>query len=58
MPNMRMLLAVGFLTALCARDGAAQEKKFAATPVKYAGLKEEVLKHRGKVVLVDFWAGY
>ncbi len=26
--------------------------------VKYDGLKEEVLKHRGKVVLVDFWGEY
>jgi hypothetical protein len=25
--------------------------------VKYAGLKEAVVKHRGQVVLIDFW-GY
>jgi hypothetical protein len=38
--------------------GQTQEKKIEMVPVKYAALKEEVLKHRGKVVLVDFWAGY
>jgi len=26
--------------------------------VKYDGLAEEILKHRGKVILVDFWADY
>jgi len=26
--------------------------------VKYDGLAEEVAKHRGKVVVVDFWADY
>jgi hypothetical protein len=26
--------------------------------VKYDGLGEEVARHRGKVVLVDFWAEY
>lgn len=35
-----------------------QDKKFEMTHVKYAGLKDEILKHRGKVVVLDFWAGY
>jgi len=34
------------------------DKKITAIPVKYDGLKQEILKHRGKVVLVDFWATY
>ena len=38
--------------------GPAQEKKPELAVVKYDGLKREVLKHRGKVVIVDFWAGY
>jgi thiol-disulfide isomerase/thioredoxin len=58
MSQLRTLFALGLFAALCARDGAAQEKKIEMVPVKYAGLKEEVVKHRGKVVLVDFWAGY
>jgi hypothetical protein len=36
----------------------AQEKKYDMTLVKYGGLADEILKHRGKVVVVDFWAGY
>jgi len=36
----------------------SQEPSFDMTPIKYEGLKQEVLKHRGKVVVVDFWAGY
>src|SRR5438132_192713 len=57
MPHIRMLFAIGFFTALGANNGAAQEKKVEMVPVKYAGLKQEILKQRGKVVLVDFWAG-
>lgn len=41
--------------ALCAPPGQAQEKKIEMLSVKYDGLKQEVLKHRGKVVVVDFW---
>jgi hypothetical protein len=26
--------------------------------VKYTGLAEEVAKHRGKIVVVDFWGTY
>jgi hypothetical protein len=35
-----------------------QDKKYEMTHVKYAGLKDEILKHRGKVLVLDFWAGY
>ena len=38
-------------------SGQAQETKVELVPVKYAGLKQEVLQHRGKVVVVDFWTG-
>ena len=27
-------------------------------PIKYDALKQEILKHRGKVLLVDFWGGF
>jgi thiol-disulfide isomerase/thioredoxin len=41
-----------------AAAGQSQEKEIAMVPVKYDGLKQEVLKHRGKVLLVDFWGGF
>ena len=34
------------------------EKQIDMIPVKYDGLKREVLKQRGKVLVVDFWAGW
>ncbi|MBI2806547.1 MAG: hypothetical protein HYX68_16320 [Planctomycetes bacterium] len=45
------------LAALGTLPGQTQEKKIELLPVKYTELKAEVLKHRGKVVVVDFWAG-
>jgi thiol-disulfide isomerase/thioredoxin len=54
---MRMIQAVLAVTALsfvCA-GGQTQERKIVMTQVKYDGLKQEILKHRGKVVIVDFW---
>lgn len=53
---LRWLLALGVLAGFCFSAGPAQEKKVTITPVKYEGLKQEILKHRGKVVVVDFWA--
>jgi len=50
-------LALGVLALVCA-SATPQEKKFEMAHVKYAGLKDEILKHRGKVVVLDFWAGY
>ena len=58
MMRKRILLPLVIVALVCAGAGQAQEKKIEMTAVKYAGLKEEVLKHRGKVVVVDFWAGY
>ena len=49
-------LTLAFLTI--AGAASAQEKKYDMTAVKYGGLADEILKHRGKVVVVDFWAGY
>jgi thiol-disulfide isomerase/thioredoxin len=54
---LRLLIVTGTLAVIGAV--AAQpvpETKIAMTPVKYDGLKQEVLKNRGKVVIVDFWA--
>src|SRR5262249_11183224 len=36
----------------------AEEPKVALTSVKLAGLKDAVAKHKGKVVVVDFWATF
>jgi hypothetical protein len=55
---MRTFIALGLLTAVCVPTGPAQEKQTEMISVKYDALKQEVLKHRGKVVIVDFWAGY
>ena len=54
---MKSLLALGLLAILCAPTVQTQEKSAEMIAVKYDGLKQEVAKHRGKVVLVDFWGG-
>jgi thiol-disulfide isomerase/thioredoxin len=59
MKFIRCLTLLCLFTLFSASLGQSQEaKKIAVVPVKYDGLKQEVLKHRGKVVLVDFWATY
>jgi thiol-disulfide isomerase/thioredoxin len=51
------LILLGSLGLLTLGDrGAAQEKGVTVQEVKYAGLQDLVLKNRGKVVVVDFWA--
>lgn len=55
---MRSIFALGLLAALSASVAQPQEPSFEMARIKYDGLKQEVLKHRGKVVIVDFWAGY
>lgn len=57
MRHIGLLLIVGVFF-LCHGAVPAQEKKIELTTVKYDGLKQEILKHRGKVVIVDFWATY
>lgn len=36
----------------------AQDARIELKTVKYDGLADHVLKNRGKVVLLDFWATY
>ena len=57
MTRAKTLASLGLLTILCAAFGQSQDNKAELIPVKYDGLKQEVLKHRGKVLVVDFWAG-
>jgi hypothetical protein len=54
----RAFVPLFLLAMLCAAPGIGQEKPAAMIPVKYDRLKAEVLKQRGKVLIVDFWAGY
>jgi thiol:disulfide interchange protein len=58
MTGIRRIFPLAALAVLVAAVGPAQEKSVELVPVKYDALKQEVTKHRGKVVLVDFWAGY
>jgi hypothetical protein len=53
-----MLVALSLFAVVCAAAGQTQEKQPDMIPVKYDGLKQEVLKQRGKVLIVDFWAGW
>jgi hypothetical protein len=57
MARIKYIASLGILAVLCAGAGQTQEKKVDVTPVKYDGLKQEVLKQRGKVLVVDFWSG-
>jgi len=56
MQIVRLLMMFAAMAALLPGGGHGQSP---AEPelrvVKYAGLKEAVLKERGKVLLVDFW---
>src|SRR4051812_28946432 len=49
-------LCLGVLLLTTAAELGAQEQKIKVDVVKYDGLKEAVLRQRGKVVVVDFWA--
>jgi hypothetical protein len=57
MPRIRILASIGILAAVYAAVAQTPEKSVEVIPVKYDQLKQEVLKHRGKVLVVDFWAG-
>ena len=54
----KWMIVVGLLAVLCAATGQTQETAIVLTPVKYDGLKQEVVKRRGKVLLVDFWGSF
>jgi hypothetical protein len=56
MIRIKEIASLGMLAVLCAA-GQTQEKNVDVIPVKYDRLKQEVLKHRGKVLVVDFWSG-
>jgi hypothetical protein len=52
----RLALLVGFFWILAAPGQGIPEIDLRV--VKYDGLKEAVLKNRGKVVLIDFWGNF
>jgi hypothetical protein len=54
----RWLFATIVSAGILVNVAPGQDKKYEMTHVKYAGLKDEILKHRGKVLVLDFWAGY
>ena len=56
MPRYRAIIAAAVFVVAFVAVGQSQEKKIEVHLVKYDGLKQEVLKHRGKVVVLDFWA--
>ena len=56
MTSIRIIASLLVGAILCVAVGHTEEKKVVMTHVKYDGLKQEVLKHRGKVVVLDFWA--
>src|SRR5581483_9397992 len=49
------ILPMAALALFIPATGMAQEKGVTLKTVKYAGLKDAVLKNRGKVVVVDVW---
>src|SRR5258707_1096422 len=56
--SMKRYLCLAILAVLSG-DGLAQEKgDISLKLVKYDGLKDVILKNRGKVVLVDFWGDF
>lgn len=56
----RLRWAAFVLLAITLSSGAGSQEKTAVElkVVKYDGLAEAIVKNRGKVVLVDFWANY
>src|SRR5215470_15013302 len=55
MTALRVCAALALFAGICAVSLPAQEKGVQVIPVKYDELKQEILKNRGKVVVVDFW---
>jgi thiol-disulfide isomerase/thioredoxin len=55
---VKMFPALALLSLILSSTMAQADEPISVKIVKYDGLKEEVLRHRGKVVIVDFWADY
>jgi hypothetical protein len=57
MHMMRLTAGLAVIALLAVLPIAAQEKTDAVTlkTVKYAGLADTIVQHRGKVVVVDLW---
>jgi hypothetical protein len=51
-----LFASVGVVVLWCGAAGQPAENSADVVPIKYDGLKQEVLKHRGKVLVVDFWS--
>ncbi len=52
----KRILSVVALASIGLLSVRAQDVPIKAVPVTYDGLKQEVLKHRGKVVILTFWS--
>ena len=58
MPPFRLTTGLAAALFLAVLPVPAQEKAggpVTLRTVKYAGLAEEIVKNRGKVIVVDFW---
>jgi hypothetical protein len=52
-------MLLGLASMLATLPGAAQDKsEIKLEVVKYDGLKDAVLRNRGKVLLIDFWGEF
>ena len=52
-------MLLGLAMTRASLPGAAQDKSdIKLEVVKYDGLKDAVLRNRGKVVLIDFWGEF
>jgi hypothetical protein len=59
MQRWHTTLLLGLAGALLTGSATSQEKaEVKLEIVKYDGLKNAVLKNRGKVVLIDFWGEF
>jgi thiol-disulfide isomerase/thioredoxin len=54
----KWIIGLGLVAAFCAGSGRAQNGNIELVAVSYDGLAQEVLRQRGKVVVVDFWASF
>jgi hypothetical protein len=55
---LRRMPYLALVPLLLGAGTAPAQEKVDVRPVKYADMGKEVFKHRGKVVLVDFWHTY